>query len=98
MNEITLLGHSAPVGTLKIEPTDDGTQVRLSVTTGGESELTLTLNLSLRDAEAVSGMFSDAIAEVSDTIEALADEVHATPRPPNPTEEAADPPEVGLPF
>jgi hypothetical protein len=81
MNEITLLGNGAPVGTLKLEPTDDCTQVRLTITAGGHTELSTTLTLSLPDAEAVSGMLSDAIEEVSDTIETLEDDARPTRQP-----------------
>lgn len=74
MADISIFSVPAPAGKLCVEPSECGTQVRITITAGGWSEMTMTLCLELSDAEAVSGMLSDAIDEVSDTIEALVEE------------------------
>jgi hypothetical protein len=79
MSEIELTGEPAWIGNLAVEPTEDGTQVRLTVTAGGiVSELITTFTLNLKDAEALSGMLDSTIDQVSDTIEQLAAETEAT--------------------
>jgi hypothetical protein len=99
MSEMPVYGNEPNVGKLVIEPTEDGTQIRISVTVGGHTELAVSLTLSLADAECVAGQLSDAIEEVSSVIEGLEEEVREMQRPtPKPTDDPLLVDNEAIPF